>query len=72
MSSAERSRRYRQRQRHGVMTVTVEVCSHIIDALLEVKWLERKDADDRASVQAAMQRLLNAYADTVTRHDMGS
>jgi hypothetical protein len=67
-----RYRRYRQRQREGVLVVPVEVREPIVEALISVGWLSAYLADNRESVRAAMQQLLDAFANNATRRDMDS
>jgi hypothetical protein len=70
MASAEDSARYRQRQRDGLMPVTTLIGDTMIRALIAVGWLRPEFADSKPHIQAAVQRLHNAYASSVTRDDI--
>jgi hypothetical protein len=69
MSSRERTRRWRERRRAGKVAVTVNVGDPIVEALIEIGWLNSAFADSRDSIALATQRMLDALAKKVTRHD---
>lgn len=56
--TAIRSRRYRQRHRHGLMIVPVEVDQDVIDALVEYAFLDETDRCKRAKVADAIDLFL--------------
>jgi hypothetical protein len=57
-SATARQRRFRRRQRHGLMPVTIEVDSAIVAMLVETRWLAERDAGDKAAIGHAIERLL--------------
>jgi hypothetical protein len=59
---AERDRRYRRRQRDGVMTVTVEVDGEIINLLVRLHWLVEAETGDRSKIGAALAAMAREAA----------
>ena len=62
-SSADRSRRYRQRQREGWRVVKLPVHDEYVDALVDHHFLAEGDADDREKVGEAIDLLLFCLAE---------
>jgi hypothetical protein len=59
MSSAERKRRYRERQRNGVVRIVVELDRlWAAEMLAAAGFLPSADSDKRETLQAATQELL--------------
>jgi hypothetical protein len=62
-TSAERTRTYRQRQKSGVIMLVIEAPEDsLARALIEACLLHPDLADDRVSVQAAAQKLIEVIA----------
>jgi hypothetical protein len=65
MSGAERQRRRRRRRRDGIIVVSVEVTLDLVEALVEARYLQASQADDKAEIEQALAALharLCAYA----------
>jgi hypothetical protein len=71
--SADRTRRYRDRQRRGLMVLVVEVDEvETADALIAAGYLAPHHADDRQKIAEAAQRarvVLLPHASRVTASD---
>jgi hypothetical protein len=67
MSVAERARRYRTRQRIGVVVVPVEVTWNDIDTLEAAGLVTWSQPDDRGALAEAVRTALNQWCDGVTR-----
>jgi hypothetical protein len=59
-TSAARSRQYRERQRHGVRVIHIEVSNDVVDALVETRALAAWDADDADAIAASIEKILTA------------
>ena len=59
MSSAERSKRGRQRRKKGEMCVMLVISRDVRDILCEARWLREWDEDDRKEVQAVLQVMVD-------------
>ena len=57
-SRTARDRRYRQRQRDGVMTVMIEIDGAVVDMLARLRWLERRDVHERAEIARAIAAMI--------------
>ena len=62
-SSADRSRRYRQRQRDGWLVLPVPIHEAYIDALVDQHFLEEADANDRQKITEAIGLFLFVLAE---------
>jgi hypothetical protein len=62
LARAQRKARYRQRQRDGRMTVTVEIGSEVVDLLVRTGWLPQREVHDRREIAEAVTRLLDTAA----------
>ncbi len=60
-TSAERQRRHRERKRRGVVVYQVELRPEAITRLIQNVWLSEAEAQDRRSVTAALEDLLDCY-----------
>ncbi len=60
-SAAERQRRHRERRRAGVAVYQVEVTQEAKTRLIQRDWLNEAEAQDRKSVTAALEDLLDCY-----------
>ena len=58
---AERQRRYRERKRSGVAVYQVELRQEAKTRLIQRDWLNEAEAQDRKSVTAALEDLLDCY-----------
>ena len=56
LTTAERQRRYRTRQKDGVQIVPVAVDQGVIEGLVASGNLDSEDAGDRAKIEAALLR----------------
>ena len=61
-AASARQARYRRRLRDGLMPVTIEIDTAIINLLIETKWLAEPDVADRHRIEAAIEGLLKASA----------
>jgi hypothetical protein len=62
VSGADRQRSYKDRQRLGTIIVPVLVNEAALSiALVEAKLLEPNLADDRQSIEQALQKLINEF-----------
>ncbi len=61
ISSAERQRRHRDRKRRGVAVYLVELRPEAKARLIQRDWLNEAEAQDRKSVTAALEDLLDCY-----------
>ena len=61
-SRTARYRRYRQRQRDGVMTVIIEIDGAVVDMLARLRWLERRGVHERAEIARAIAAMIAAAA----------
>ena len=61
MTPAERQRRHRERKRRGVAVYQVELRQEAKTRLIERDWLNEVEAQDRKSVTAALEDLLDCY-----------
>lgn len=59
MSSADRQRRYRVRQRLELQVVPVEVSHDDVEALIRLGVLHREESEAKEMIGAAIKRLLN-------------
>jgi hypothetical protein len=59
---AVRKARYRKRLRGGRVCVMVEIDCDLVDWLTRMRWLDHRNADDRAAIGAAIERLLRDAA----------
>ena len=67
MSAAERKRRFRERQRRGLVIVPVEVGVHALaEMLIEIGELRPQHAEDFAEITAATSRWV---ADEIDAHE---
>ncbi len=60
-SAAERQRRHRERKWRGVAVYQVELRQEAKTRLIERDWLNEAEAQDRKSVTAALEDLLDCY-----------
>ena len=68
MSAAVRKRRHRERERHGLVVLTIAVPREPLTYALEVAGLLPLDLiDDRCAVARAVEALLAEYVDRVSR-----
>lgn len=65
-TAAERMRLSRQRRRHGLRCITIELRAAEIDALVSRGLLDAEKRDDAAAISAALQSHLRALAETTT------
>ena len=68
-SSADRSRRYRQRRRDGWRVVKLPVHDEYVDALVNHAFLAEGDADDREKVAEAIDLFLFVLAEGAVEID---
>lgn len=59
-AARDRQRRFRARQRSGVMPIVVEIDAAIINLLIMAEWLAEADAGDKAAIARALERMLAA------------
>jgi hypothetical protein len=59
-SSAERTRRYRERRRAGFRCIAVEIDAADVVGLIRLGHLDRLERDDPTAVQAALHRLFDS------------
>jgi hypothetical protein len=62
LTAAERQRRRRARARRGEIVVPTPVCASVLDTLVALRWLDDRDAADRAKVGDAIGALLSDLA----------
>ena len=65
--STARTRACRARARRGVWLLKLEIGAELVDALVEAKYLEAWDGEDRAAISAALERL---HRRLIAEHDM--
>lgn len=61
-SHAERQRRLRQRQRSGEVVAPVNVGLHLVEALIDLRWLDEDMSEDRAAIGRAIGAMLSDMA----------
>ncbi len=61
VSDAERQRRYRARQRHGMRMLTVELGPAVLERLVAEGWLNAEEAQDMTKIGDAIADLLDCY-----------
>jgi hypothetical protein len=60
---AVRARRYRQRQRNGMLVLTIEANETILaQALVEARLLRSEHIDNRPAIAHAAQKLMDIFA----------
>jgi len=57
---AARTRRYRQRQRDGVLMVTIAVTVEEVSKLAALRYLSESELEDRTKIAAAIGALIDA------------
>jgi hypothetical protein len=67
MQSADRARRYRDRQRRLRSVVPVEVDFGLVDCLIETGMVPLDRSEDRQAIGAAVAIILAHWQETVTR-----
>jgi hypothetical protein len=60
-AASARQRRYRRRACAGRIMVKIEVNAAVVELLIKTQWLTESDADDRAAIGSALERML-AYS----------
>jgi hypothetical protein len=71
-AAAQRQRRRRQRQRLGLIPCTVWLDEFaLVNMLMRANLLTEANADDRAEVQATLQRMLAGFLRRLGRREMG-
>jgi hypothetical protein len=69
-NGAVRQRRRRERERAGVIVLQIEVDEiALTEQLVIAGFLAPQDIDDRTAIQAALERVVNLWAQGVTRND---
>jgi hypothetical protein len=61
-SSAARTRRHRERRRHGTRCVTVDVSQGELDALVVRGYLSEEERDDGAAIKKAIEGVISDIA----------
>jgi hypothetical protein len=54
---AERTRRYRPRQKDGIAVATITYTTAVVDMLVRLRWLSEADASDRRKIAAAISAM---------------
>jgi hypothetical protein len=58
--AAERMRRYRERRRHGLLCIKVQLRRNEVDAFIACGLLDPAERQDRRALAAALHRYLDA------------
>ncbi|BBK31515.1 hypothetical protein EDC65_0318 [Stella humosa] len=57
-----RQRRLRERQRLGLVVVPVPVSVHVVEILMDLRWLPEQKSEDRSEIGDAVARMLEELA----------
>ena len=63
ISAAERSRRYRERQRNNTHLITIEVDAPLLEGLISLGFVHADDSGERDCIEDAVFMLMEAVAD---------
>ena len=67
MSSADRQRRLRIRQRDGKVVAPLELSHEVIDVLIDLGWVGERESEDRRQVGIGAARALEEMAHAYRR-----